>query len=200
MGLKLLVPPVTTPVSLAEAKAHLRFNATDTAQDALLQIYVDAATDYAEQFLGRALIDQTWEMAIDAFPVAEIKIPKPPLIEVISVSYSDPGGLTQVVSVSDYYVDNYSEPGWIVPQGNLTWPTTLSAINAVRVRFRAGYLDSGSSPASPNVPGEIIQAILLGIGSFNENREQIVVGETIVEMPLGVHELLRKHRILLGMA
>lgn len=198
MGLRLIAAPLTTPVSLSEAKAHLRFD--DNDEDLLITTYIEAATDYAEKFLGRALIDQTWELVLDAFPTEEIKIPKPPLIEVLSINYSDPDGLDQVVAAANYYVDNASEPGWVVPQGgSLTWPATLDAINAVRIRYRAGFIDNGSPP-SANVPSAIRAAIFLTIGALSENREQTVVGTIANKLPWGVDDLLRKYRIELSMA
>lgn len=200
MGLRLVTAPLTTAISLVEAKAHLRVD--DSDEDALITSYIEAATDYAEKFLGRALIDQTWDLYLDAFPTGtdtEIKIPKPPLIEVTGVFYNNTGGSEAAVDPGDYYVDSASEPGWIVPQGGATWPATLDAINAVRIRYRAGYLN-GDSPPSANVPSSIRSALLLTIGAFFENREQTVVGTIANRLPWGVDELLRKYRVEISMA
>lgn len=194
MGLKLITAPATDPISLNEAKTHLRVSFTDTDNDAAITTAIKAAADYAEQFMGRALIDQTWDLFIDAFPSAEIKIPKPPLIEVQSVNYFDTGGTEQVVAPANYYVDNASQPGWVVPQGGAVWPSTLTAINAVRIRYRAGYLDSTVSPPSANVPTSIKQALLLTIGAFYESREQVTI-EPAKILPWGADQLFRNYRI-----
>jgi uncharacterized phiE125 gp8 family phage protein len=201
MGLKLISPPVTTPVTLAEAKAHLNY--VDSDRDTTIAAYIAAATASCEAFLGRALIDQTWDLVLDAFPAdsahLEIKIPKPPLIEVTQIAYDDGNGDEQIIPSGNYYVDNVSEFGWVVPQGGLSWPTTLDAINSVRVRFRAGYQDT-NSPAGNAVPDDIKQAVLLTIGHFFENRETVVVGTVVYQLPWGTEPLLRQHRVLLGMA
>lgn len=200
MGLKLITPPTTTPITLAEAKAHLRVDHTD--EDALIAALLQSVTDAAEIFSGRAFVDQTWDLYLDAFPTEndkEIKIPKPPLIQVVHVAYSDSTGNEQYVSANDYYVDSVSEPGWVVLQGGASWPSTLDAINAVRIRFRAGYV-SANSPDSPDVPDDIKAALKLSLGSLYENRESVMSGQPIYSLPWGAEQLLRQRRIEKSMA
>lgn len=197
MGLRLITPPATDPVSLAVAKAHLRV--VDSENDTIISALIKASTTNVEAWLGRALIDQTWDLYIDGFPTAEIKIPLPPLIEVLEINYDDSDGNIQTVNAADYYVDSVSQPGWVVPAGNLTWPTTLDAINSVRVRFRAGYLSEDSPPVE-NIPFDIKAAILLNLGSLYEHRETVVIGQIATHLPWGAENLLRPHRVLLGMA
>lgn len=206
MALKLITPPTITPVTLDEAKAHLRVDTPD--EDALITLLIQAATDHVDgpnAFLGRALIDQTWELVIDAFPPApgssellnQIKIPIPPLIEVVSITYDDPAGMPIVYDPINYTVDTVSEPGWIVPASS--WPTTFDGINAVRIRFRAGYVDTVLSTGT--VPADIKGAILLYIGALYANREEVgTEGRVPVELPWGADRLLRRRRIDLSMA
>lgn len=199
MGLKLITAPAETPITVAEAKAHLRVDVDD--DNDIIEAMVDAATDYCDGptgFLGRAIIDQTWELVLDAFPDddEEIKIPLPPLISVESVKYDDSAGAEQTMSTDDYTVDNVSEPGWVLPVGS--WPTTFDGVNAVRIRFRCGYV--GGSPEAAIVPGAIKAAIKLIVGNLYANRETIVLGQTVSEIPQSAQFLLRKHRIHLGMA
>lgn len=217
MGLRLITAPLTQPISLAEAKAHLRV--VDNDEDALISAYIEATTDYVERLLGRALIDQTWELIIDSFPNSTttntwnslntnsdgaIKIPKPPLIGVTGVFYIGTNGLEATVDPNDYYVDttsSYDGYGWLVPQGgSLTWPATIDAINAVRIQFRAGYLDTGASPPAENIPRSIVSAMYLIIGALFANREQTVVATIANKLPWGVDELLLRYRIDMSMA
>lgn len=198
MALKLITPPATRPLTLAEAKLHLRVDSSD--EDSLIEALIDAATDYVDGptgFLGRALIDQTWDLVLDAFPENEILIPLPPLIEVVSVGYDDGDGNAQVVAASDYTVDSASQPGWVVPNGS--WPSTFDGINAVRIRFRAGYVDASNSPLD-QVPGDIRAGMLLYLGSLYANREQVIAGQVAVALPWGADQLLRRKRIDLSMA
>lgn len=198
MALKLITPAATAPLTLDEVKAWLNKDFAD--YDALVRdLMIPAATAHAEKFLGRALIDQTWELTVDAFPDDELEIPMPPLIEVVSVKYDNSAGDEQTLDPASYVVDNQSEPGWIVPASN-SWPTVFDGINAVRVRFRAGYLDSGVSPPAANVPADIKGAIALIVGTLYANRETVVVGQTVTQMPWAAEQLLRMRRFDLSMA
>lgn len=199
-SLKRIAAPAEYPVTLAEAKAHLRVDHSD--DDVLIQTLIKAATGHVEGpngFLGRALIDQTWELALDAFPTKEIQIPLPPLIEVLSVKYDDVSGNEQTVDAANYSADSYSEPAWIIPDIG-GWPSSLDAVNSVRIRFRAGYLDTGVSPAVETVPTEIKIAILLLVGSLYEHRETMIVGQTIEQIPWSAEQLMLPHRVHLGFA
>jgi len=202
MGLKLISPPATEPLTLAEAKAHLRI--TDTDNDTMVAALIEASRRHAEVFLGRAIVDQTWDLVLDSFPTGtdmEIKIPKPPLISVTQIAYDQTSGIEAIVDPSRYYVDNVSEPGWVVPIANVTWPTPLSAINSVRVRFRAGYMDT-NSPPQVDVPEDIKSAIKLMLGSLYEQRESMSIGrsEQPYLLPWSAEQILRQHRIELSMA
>ena len=93
MSLDLVTAPLVEPISLEEAKAHLRVSHDD--DDAIIQLYIQAARSYIDGehgFLGRCLVTQTWLLTIDEFPADEIKIPLPPLQRVIEVAYDDPDG------------------------------------------------------------------------------------------------------------
>jgi uncharacterized phiE125 gp8 family phage protein len=201
MALRLITPPAGLPVTLDEAKAHLRVDSTD--EDLLITALIQAATSHVQHFLGRALIDQTWELVIDRFPHyhyhrrMEVMLPLPPLIKVVSITYDDPSGVAQVLPESGYTVDDVSEPGWVVPAG--MWPATFHGINAVRVRYRAGYLDNNSPPAA-SVPPDITAAIRLYVGTLFEHRETEAVGAIVTQMPWAAEQLLRQHRIELSMS
>lgn len=210
MGLKLVTAPADNPVTLAQAKAHLREDSDDFNDQ--IEAFIDAATAYADGpmgFLGRALIDQTWDLYLDAFPavsvvgtrnVYAIEIPLPPLIEVVDVFYLDSNGVEQTFDAASYTVDDSSEPARIVLGSTGSWPTIQEAANAVRVRFRAGYLDQGVSPAVESVPGTIKAAILIMVGDLYQNRESSVIGQTVTKIPWSAEALLRRHRIYLSLA
>lgn len=197
MALKLITPPASYPVSLEEAKAHLNVNVDD--HDSQIEIYRKAATEDAENFTGRAFIDQTWDYYLDAFPTGEIKIPKPPMIGVLGVFYLDSAGAEQQFAESGYIVDATSELARITLVYGGTWPTAQAVANAVRIRFRAGYL-SDDSPQVANVPFAVKAAILLTIGTLYANRETIVIGQTATLLPWASQQLLRPYRVYTAIA
>lgn len=200
MGLKLVTPPATRPLTLTEVKLHLREDSSD--QDAVIELLLRAAVEHndgPEGFLGRALIDQTWDLYLDEFPVGAIEIPLPPLIEVVGVFYNDSAGDEQEWSATNYIVDNANEPARLLIAGSGSWPTISTDANAVRIRFRAGYLDNSSPPVA-NVPFDIKAGLLLYIGALYANREETVIGQTVAKLPWGAEALLRRKRKHLGMA
>jgi uncharacterized phiE125 gp8 family phage protein len=201
MALRLISAPVAEPVTLTEAKAHLRVD--HSADDALISSLIGASRGYCERWTARAFVTQTWELVIDEFPTDAIMLPMPPLQSVTSIKYDDVAGAEQTVAISEYEVDEVSEPGWVVPSIEGGWPSTFEGINAVRIRFVAGYDPGTDSPIdlAANVPGSIKAALLLHLGQLYENREDIVVGTVVNRIPTGgIEHLLRPYRVALGMA
>lgn len=191
MTLKLITAPATEPVTSSEAKSHLRVDTT--ADDTLIGTLITAARQHVENHLRRALITQTWELVMDAFPAGDvIRLPRPPLVSVTSIKYTDVAGNESTLSSAAYVVDTDSTKGRVVLKSGESWPSdTLAAANGVRVRYVAGY---GSAAAVPN---PIRQAILLLIGTLYENRESVLVaqGVTVAQLPFGVEALLMPYRI-----
>jgi uncharacterized phiE125 gp8 family phage protein len=191
MTLKLITAPATEPVTASEAKSHLRVDTT--ADDTLIGTLITAARQHVENHLRRALITQTWELVMDAFPAGDvIRLPRPPLVSVTSIKYTDVAGSESTFSSAAYVVDTDSTKGRVVLKSGESWPSdTLAAANGVRVRYVAGY---GSAAAVPN---PIRQAVLLLIGTLYENRESVLVaqGVTVAQLPFGVEALLMPYRI-----
>lgn len=141
----LVTAPSTVPVTLAEAKAFLRVD--HSGDDALIGTLIASAVAHLDGWdgiLGRCLEPQTWEIAYDRFPAAEIRIPMGPAASVVSVIYADPAGAPQTVAPADYVLDAGSVEGWVVPRAGFAWPATIGAVNAVKLRWVAG---TGCPPA-----------------------------------------------------
>jgi uncharacterized phiE125 gp8 family phage protein len=203
MGLKLVTAPAEQPITLAQAKQQCR--ATEfTDDDDLIQLFIDASVDFADGpsgFLGRALIDQTWDYYLDEFPASGlIQIPLPPLIEVVGLFYRDGDGNEQEWTSTNYVVDQSGNPGNISLASGVSWPTPIDESEAVRIRFRAGYLDQSDSPAVESVPGAIKAALLIHVADLYANRESAITGTIVAKLPWSAEALLRRYRFYLGMA
>jgi uncharacterized phiE125 gp8 family phage protein len=166
MSLITITPPATEPVSLAEARLHLKVDTTD--DDTLISALISAVREQAEHRTGRALITQTLELVLDGFP-EDIELPKPPALAITSISYYDSNGALQVLDSADYSLDSDSEPAWLVPAYGLSWPATYNMPNAVRVRYTAGY------GAASDVPTAYKAWILAALSTMYNIREQIVI-------------------------
>lgn len=191
MNLVLITPPATEPLTTLEAGLHLRVEPL-SEDDPYIDALITAARQHVEQHLGRALVTQTWEAVLDEFPEGdEIRLSKGALQSVTSVTYLDSAGAQQTLATSEYQVDTASVPGRIVLAPSESWPDTDSdRVNAVRVRFVAGY---GAASA---VPQPIKAAMLLLIGHLYEHREEEVVGTITSRFSFATDALLSPYRIL----
>lgn len=186
MALKLMTPPTLEPITLQEALTHLKADPGEasTNVDALIR----AVRGQAEQETGRSLLPQTWKKTLDQFPDA-IRLDRPPIVAVSSVKYYDTAGVQQTLDPATYFVDTESEPGWLVPGANFTWPATqCGRINAVEVIYTAGYADAAS------VPEEIKQWIKIVMRENYDNPAGAYDGRTLIVMP-HVDGLLDRYRV-----
>jgi len=182
---RLSVAPTTEPVTLTEAKLHLRLATTAilaaayTTEDDLLNALIKTARGHAETYTNRALITQTWLGYLDTFP-SVLQMPYPPFRSVSSIVVED----TAFTSFSQ------SIDGILTP--TLSWPL-LSASpgpDPIVITFLVGY---GSAS---DVPQQIKQAILLTLAHFYANREPVVMGVSAVALPFAVDTLLNPFRCL----
>ncbi len=146
MTLILVTAPTTEPVTLSDAKSHLRV--TDADEDSLITTLISAARDIAESFTNRSLITQTWDLKLDEFG-EEIRIPSPPLVSITSVKYYDLDEVEQTLATTEYSVLNAgaaTKTGRIVPAYTKSWPSVRGMPNDITVRFVAGYGAASSVP------------------------------------------------------
>lgn len=153
MSIKITVQPTIEPITLSEAKTHLKVDEDDF--DVEINNLITQGRQHVENVTGRALITQTWEYKLDGFKTC-MKIPRPPLQSVSSIQYQDASDATQTLGASNYTIDSDSEPGRIVESPTGNYPSTYEDLNAVTVTFVAGYGDAAS-----DVPEVFKQAIKL---------------------------------------
>lgn len=179
------------PVSVDEAKAHLRIDFDD--DDALISDLIEVVIDALESELRRAIVDQTWLLKLSAFPHHEIELPLPPLLAVESVSYFDSDNVLQILDPSLYEVIGVGArmaQGSIRPVTGQTWPAVYRRAEPVSVQFRAGYLTADSPPVE-NVPKDLKQLIKLNVADFYQNRESMVIDNVTVS-DLKISEWIRQ--------
>lgn len=182
--------PTAHPVTLAQARAQLRLDSEGSpaahADDDLIQSLIATATmhiDGKDGWLGRALITQTWDMVLDAFPDEYITIPLPPLQQVESITYTDGNGDQQTWDAGNYIISQKS-PARVYPAYGKCFPSARCQPGAVRVRFVAGYGDEGS-----DVPEPIQQWLLMKVAQLYENREELPATADALITPLRIISL-----------
>jgi hypothetical protein len=214
------VDPAVEPVSLADAKAHCRVDVSD--DDTLISALIAGARSWVEETTGRALITQTWQLALPGFPgatgiagvplysvdplwvpdtpVGEIaafryalRLSRHPVQAVTSVQYrTTPGGSLVTLDPSLYDVTADLWGCVLTPAVGTMWPIALMHPQAVVVTYTAGYGASGTS-----VPAAITAAIKLLVGTWYEQREAVALSRfTPSEVPYTVAALLEPYRVL----
>lgn len=196
-ALYLITPPAAV-VSQTEMKAHLRVDDDDNNET--IDAVTAAATlhlDGRDGCLGRALADQTWELRLSWFPgCGFVRIPLPPLIEVLSIKYIDAHDAEQTFDPVNYLVVGEGDRGRVFLRSGKSWPVLgAGQPEGVKIRFRAGYVDGSVSPPAAAVPAPIIAAIKLLTATLYENRESVVIGQTAIELPWAAKALLQPYWI-----
>jgi uncharacterized phiE125 gp8 family phage protein len=193
MNLRLVTPPAEEPVTLAQAKLHLRIitslDQTEPSEDdAYVSALITAARQAAENYLNRPIALATYELRGDAF---DVTLPVSPVAAVASVTFVDAAGAVQTVDPAGYELaGTVDAPVLRVAYGG-SWPSGVRGQDDdVRVRFTAGW-------ATADLLKPIYQAILLLIGHLYENRED-TTALNLSELPMGSRYLLTPYRIWMG--
>lgn len=163
---KIITPIATEPITTSQVKAHLRLDTNDTSEDSQIASWIKTVREYGESYTNRAFATQTWELTLDNFPDTDyIEIPKPPLQSITSIKYKDSDGVEH--AFTGYIVDTDNEPGKVVLAYNKSWPTfTPYPINAVRIRFVAGY--------TTDIPTCFQNAMLFHVGLLYKYRDEAI--------------------------
>jgi uncharacterized phiE125 gp8 family phage protein len=190
------VEPAAEPLTLVEAKLHLKVDVT--ADDDLIEGLIVAARQWSENFCRRSWVRRTLELRMDCFP-SVILLPRGPVSSVTSVKYTDSGGSEATMAAADYQVDLYGTPPRIVPQLGVTWPMTKNgALNGVLIEYVAGYAPGEASPTdhAENVPQAVKAAMKLMLSHWYENRQAVVVANVqAAELPMAVKSLLAAYEL-----
>ena len=177
MGLVLVTAPASEPVTLTEAKAHMRIESSFTDEDTLITSLIARARRHVETLTERSLLTTTWRLEFTGGggfdegglePCGGVVIlPKPPLIAITTVTYTDANGVVQTLSSGDYRADAGVEPGRLWPAYATPWPTGRPGPAAFSITYTAGYANAAA------VPGPMVQAIHELVAHWHENREGV---------------------------
>jgi uncharacterized phiE125 gp8 family phage protein len=184
--IQVVTPPASEPLTLAEVKEFLRVDHSD--DDATLAIFITAARQLCESYTRLALLPTTFEEYFDEFPEYtgtykdEIRLSRSPVSAVTYVKYIDGNETTITASASDYKTDLISQPARISPDNG--WFGTYETINAVFIRYVAGYANAAS------VPAPLKHGMLLVIGDMYENRT-----DSVKRLPTAAEYLWNPYRV-----
>ena len=175
MPLQLVTPPAGEPISLAEAKLHLRVDGGD--DDPLIGSLITAARQAAETITGRQLMTARWRLVLDAFPgpllmhagsgssfslpAHAILLAKCPVQSVVSVEYLDMNGTMQVLPAT------MSEADIRARHGRNLLPCTITRQQLVGHILQIGMtLPSGEAVSLEGHADKYRDSLTTGAGAF----------------------------------
>ena len=198
----LITSPAREPLTVAEAKDHLRLDTS--ADDVLVGTLIAGARQWAERYTGRAFITQTWTLSVDRVPCEDgrcdgmvqgaigsldrlraLNVPRAPLQSVESIQTFDDDDTAHTFSPDNYYVDTSREPGRLVLRSGAVWPYAERDANSIVVTYKAGYGDTAA-----DVPASIRTAIAGIMAYYYQNR-----GDATTAVPASVRALLDPYRV-----
>jgi len=186
MALVLTSAPECEPVTVAEAKAHLRVDGE--AEETLIASLILTSRLHVEAALGLALLTQSWRLSLDAWPAArDVELPLYPLQSVDELRVRDAAGAATVIGAGAYVADIGSRAPRLVRKGPLPVPGLPA--NGIEIDFTAGY---GDDPG--DVPAPIREALLLLVAHWYEHRDPIEVGGADTAVPGAVSALLAPYK------
>ncbi len=191
----LVTPPVEMPVSLEQAKAHLRVDHDE--DDELIEAVIAAAVGHLDGYggiLGRALMPQEWCEYASFFPASRvIEMRLAPVLEIVEVRTRDADGVETVLDENSYRLLAPASSRPVLLFGvDVALPALASAPDALSVIYRAGYEDAEGNPA---VPPALISAIKLMVGDLYRYPETVAQGAvSAVPMSTTVDRLVSPYR------
>jgi uncharacterized phiE125 gp8 family phage protein len=172
VAIKIITEPTVEPVTLAEAKEHLRVETDD--ENSYISSLITVCRQECEHQLGRSIGQQTLLLTLDTFPDGAIELPRPSATAINWIKYLDADGALQTFSSANYWLDSSGElQSWaLLTSTNDSWPTTGNYANAMTVQYVAG------SDAAPKL---IKHWILLAVARLYENRESDTDARTVTQ-------------------
>lgn len=187
MDLERVSAPQMMPVTSADLIAQSRID--DTGEEALLDRLIATAVSHVESATGRSLMRQDWCLTLDAFPVGGlVRLPKGPVVEVLSVLYlTAAGDEVEVPPSGRRLIGGGALLPRLVPAVGHAWPVPACAPGAVRITYRTGV------ESAADVPEALRHAVLMLAAHWFEQREAVAEassGAGMLPVPMAVESLM----------
>lgn len=182
----LTTPPAVEPISLAEAKTHLRVTHSD--DDIYISTLIISARRLVEQTYELCLLQQNWSAFIDCWPADGIyDVPLSPVQSIVDIKIYGDDDVAATLDHAHYLLDAVSRPARVVLRQGRSFPIPGRKINGIEVKFTAGF-----GIAATAVPEPIKQALLIIVSDWYAARGDVDAGE----FPLSARSLLTTYRLV----
>lgn len=181
----LLAGPAGEPVTLAQAKAHLRVD--DNAEDGLIATLIAAARLHIEGVTGRAMLAQSWRLVLDHWPADRlVRLPVTPLISLASVTTYNGEGTPSAVALAAVRTDAEG-------QGTMLVLPPLTAALRERHGIEIDYV-AGFGASAGDVPADLVQSLLMLVAHWFDNRDAVIIAGSGAVVPSGFDRLVANYR------
>lgn len=188
MSAILIDPPAIEPVTLAEAKAHLRLTGSD--DDDYVAAMITAARIQVESATRRVLIDQTWRIYLDDWPTdGRVDLAIAPVRSVAAVTVYDAAGEPSELPPAGWILDVAAQPARFVFTGAVTRPGR--PVNGIEIDVAAGYGASGL-----DVPQPLRLAVMTLVARWYEDREGLAYGIVPSKVAAAFEALVAPYRVM----
>lgn len=176
--LSVVTPATGYAVSVDQAKRQCRVDLAEDDTDFQSLIKQAAAFVEGEIYGNRTLLLTTFDLPVRDFwcwPECDgLRLPRPPLSSVTSITYYDTAGTSQTLATSYYNVRTpWSQPGRIERKPNVFYPPCQTdRPYPVTIRFVAGYIDGSTATAAQieaAIPPQVTRAMLLAIRAWYDD-------------------------------
>ena len=174
--------PTVEPITLTQAKAHLRVDHSD--DDSVITAMSKAARAHIEAACGVRFAARTGVIIkCDSFEDMA-RLPESPVTSITSISYLDTTGASQTLAGTVYELRAEGLEAGVVLKNGQTWPATQPG-SRITVTAAIGYAAA---------PEDIQHALLMLTSHFYDNRSTVAVGLSVAELPMSVNALICNHR------
>lgn len=172
------------PITLAQAKEHTRIRVSNTKQDALITLMIEAATTTIEGYVNKRYTDRAYELIFDCEDLTENVIELErfnDLITITSTTRTDEDNVSSVVPAADFTLI-----GRRVQLEDTFSDFDFRKLDSLIIEYSVLKV-----PASE----EIKEAIKEFVSHMYATRVPVVIGTIVAEIPGKVMTLIQNERI-----
>jgi uncharacterized phiE125 gp8 family phage protein len=198
------------PATLDEVKTFGRLDSVD--EDSLIELFIQAATQAAEEYMGRSIMQQTIVMAMDFFPgitallprylatsAMPVPLPRLPLVEVTALRtlYED-GTTLENWDLSNAYWLTGDDARLAIRKGSVPPINVERYRGGFEIEYTAGYGVAGDDAAAQRraVPASIRMGIMLWANVLYASRGVARSGDKAGEPPPEAKPLLDPYKVV----
>jgi len=164
MTSRLITPISALAVTLADFKQFIKWEASDTSEDTTMNAVLLAATQEADGFTRRILLQGTWRTFVECFSYCLKLDVHPILVSSIVVKYYDSDNVLQTLNAAEYFVKDNGPDDYVEIIFDGTMPNVYDRWEPIYIEYTAGY-------ALGAIPDRIKTGIMEKASDDFENRQ-----------------------------